>query len=453
MRRRLRVVIAPLLLVLAACGGGGGNGADLRGSELGIVIPDPGGTDPGTQEAVFAETPAPDADDPGGVPPDSAPNDPDVPADPGLVDPGLADPGTPDPGSPDVPSPVDPGPADADVKDAGCTADKDCGPGMACLNYNCLPCNWDDKCGSTCSPCKAPTPHCLDGECVVCAYGAECGAGQFCDHGACAECGQDDPLHCGSDCEPCIGQYPSCVAGECTCTDASCGPGLRCLGGKCSKCETADACGESCAICADPNPHCVQGACAFCIDDSKCPEDQHCSPAGACVPDCLVTDGCATDEAPDGKACGKARTIGRLAALAGYSFSGDTANASDKDNLSTNDTDCWDAGKDNYFRIWLVAGDILDVILTPKSIASVTWDSMMKIYTGTLCDGQGALPINCYDTGGEGGKDYVNSFIAPADGWYTIVVDGRTSVSSQWLPYLLTVKLACKMADCCCPGV
>jgi len=75
------------------------------------------------------------------------------------------------------------------------------------------------------------------------------------------------------------------------------------------------------------------------------------------------------------------------------------------------------------------------------------------LYQGTKCDADGVKPLHCYNDGSDGDQDHISGFLAPADGWYTIVVDGRMAFDEDldWGPYNLAVKVACSEPDCCCP--
>jgi hypothetical protein len=78
---------------------------------------------------------------------------------------------------------------------------------------------------------------------------------------------------------------------------------------------------------------------------------------------------------------------------------------------------------------------------------------MLKLYRGTSCYKGGSDPIDCWNTGGDGKPDSFSSVVAPADDWYTIVVDGRMAFSEDfdYGTYRLTVRLGCAKPDCCCP--
>ncbi len=352
-------------------------------------------------------------------------------------DPGGSDPGG-DPGAPDV----------------GCLVDGDCPAGQWCDAPACRACDTAAHCGPECVECGVGL-ECWSGKCVECVAGADCGPGRWCDAGICVPCADDDPAHCGADCEPCIGERPACVAGECACDEGSCGAGRRCVDGACEACDTAEACGPGCVPCGPPTPHClsVEVGCVQCLDAGHCGEEEACL-GGACVSACATVQGCATDEGPDGKTCPSAKVIGRAAALAGYSHSGDTTNDKNNDDLQfpifQDKVECWDANEDNFFRLYLLAGERLDATLTP---ADSMFDSMMKIYRGTGCKA-GGDPYECFNSGSDGDPDVIQDWLAPVDGWITLVVDGRSAFDDEgdWGPYTLQVTLTCLRPDCCCPA-
>lgn len=343
---------------------------------------------------------------------------------------------------------LDPGKADA-----GCQGDEDCPPGYWCDEHACSACDTSDHCGVGCVPC-GPGLQCWLGKCVECVASADCGPARWCDGGTCVPCSDDDPKHCGVDCEPCLGERPACVAGECVCTEVSCGSGRRCVEGECRACDTAEACGPQCVACETPTPHCqsASGGCVACLDMSHCGEDEACL-GGVCVNVCAPVKGCTTDEGPDGKKCSTAKVIGRAAAQAGYVHHGDTTGDKNNDDLSfpifQDKSECWDANEDNFFRLYLLAGERLDITLNPKD---PVFDSMLKVYRGTACNA-GGDPYQCFNNGSDGKPDQVVGWIAPGDGWITIVVDGRMAFAEDgdWGPYSLEVRLTCLRPDCCCP--
>lgn len=344
--------------------------------------------------------------------------------------------------------------ADPGAPDVGCVVDDDCPVGQWCDAPKCRPCDIAAHCGPECLECGAGL-QCWAGECVECVAGADCGPGRWCDAGTCVPCAEDDPAHCGADCEPCLGERPACAAGACVCTETSCGIGRRCRDGTCEACDKAEACGPECRSCEAPTPHCLSASagCVQCLDASHCGADETCLGA-VCVSVCATVQGCASDEGPDGKTCGTGKVIGRTAALVGYVHNGDTTNDKNNDDLSfpifQDKVECWDANEDNFFRLYVLAGDRLDATLTPKD---PMFDSMMKIYRGITCKA-GGDPYECFNSGSDGKPDVIQGWTAPADGWITLVVDGRSAFDEEgdWGPYSLQVTLTCLRPDCCCPA-
>jgi hypothetical protein len=172
--------------------------------------------------------------------------------------------------------------------------------------------------------------------------------------------------------------------------------------------------------------------------------------AGSCLPECSVGNTCETNLGPDGKTCGNAKVVGRKAASTGWAFEGNTSGGKNNDDQGTNKTECWDAKYDHFFRIWMRAGETLDVTLTPKTFS---FNSMLKLYQGTGCEAGGDPLIGCYNQGSDGKPDSIQGYAAVADGWYSIVVDGRMAFDADqdWGPYSLILKITCSRPDCCCP--
>ena len=223
-------------------------------------------------------------------------------------------------------------------------------------------------------------------------------------------------------------------------------------------CNTADACGEGCQPCGDGTPHCGPGGqqCVQCLDSGDCPAGQICT-ANACVPDCQVP-GCQTDLGPKGKKCKEAYVVGRLDAAQTAHFEGDTDGDGDDDDLNYafGKSECWDASYDNFYRIYLRAGETLAVVLEPKE---TEFDAMLKLYTGTECDDDDSgifqkndkYLIECWNDGSDEEPESF-AYVAGEEGWYTVVVDGRQSgEDSDWGDYALDVTLTCAQANCCCP--
>ncbi len=194
-------------------------------------------------------------------------------------------------------------------------------------------------------------------------------------------------------------------------------------------------------MCTPDGTKCVQ-----CNDALDCATGEKCKNQ-TCVPDCEA-QGCASDLGPKGTECDTARIIGRLDALAGKLVKGDTTYSGNDDDLWSGGSVCYDAESDDFYRIWLKAGDTLDVTVTPLDSF---FDVMLKLYKGISCAGDTTTLIGCFHKGGDGKADAF-SYKAVDEGWYTIVVDGRYAFEEDqdWGEYELLVKLTCPQTGCCC---
>jgi hypothetical protein len=307
-----------------------------------------------------------------------------------------------------------------------CKNDKDCGTGKFCnMNGKCESCMTDEHCGPECMPCVSPTPICKAGEkCVGCFKDEDCTKGNFCDGTMCVPCNDIDPLHCGTEC-------------------INCGEYHKCEGGSCVLCDKPENCGKACLPCPNELPFCYPATheCSQCLDDNACEEKDHCE-NGTCVPDCSV-QGCLTDKKPDGEKCSTAIIIGRKEAKTGFVMNSDTSDDWDNDQVSA--SDCWDANNDNFYRIYLVKGETLNVKMDPYD-----FDCSVKLYSGTKCEAGGDNPLICEDNTGYGSVEKISNYVAAKDGWHTIVADGETAFD-DYGTYKIEVSLACLQPECCCP--
>ena len=328
-----------------------------------------------------------------------------------------------------------------------------------CIGGQCQPCDTDDACGPSCAACPIATPHCHDATCVQCLVDPDCGAGQWCGAGgACTACGDGDPLHCGAGCAACSGTRPACSGGACTCSGDSCGPGSQCVSGACVGCTTPAACGASCLPCQAPTSYChADGHCAQCQPanaGADCPAGWACGADGACLDPCAGTPGCFTDtKTPNGTKCSTAWVLGRKQIATGIQVSGDTTDRGDDDDLPSSPVgsgpDCWDANWDDAYKVYLFAGEVVQVTAVPLS---PTFTLSLKLYRGTLCAANWAADlVTCQWKAGDGGTE-TYTYTATADGWVSIVVDGASAFDDEgdWGPYTLSVKLTTTLLGACC---
>jgi len=179
----------------------------------------------------------------------------------------------------------------------------------------------------------------------------------------------------------------------------------------------------------------------------------------SCIADCKA-QGCQTSLSPSGKKCSEAWVVGRQDATKTFTKSADTWNQSDDDNLNYvfDHPECWDASYDHFFRIYLMPGDKIAVTATPAA-AELDFDLMLKLYTGTECDDDSAgifsandkYLVQCWDDKADG-KGEGFSYTAAAEGWYTVVVDGRLAGSDEmdYGVYTFALTLTCTEESCCC---
>ena len=345
------------------------------------------------------------------------------------------------------------GPSPACKGGACVCAAESCGAGAFCgPEGGCQPCDTADKCGAACEPCPTEAPLCKALACAPCASDAECGDGMWCNGGACVACGQDDPAHCGASCASCANPTPVCKAGACVCNEVSCKAGSLCEGGACKACKDAAHCGPACAPCKDPLPFCAAdgSGCVECETSTHCPNGLSCV-EGLCTLEC-APGCCAGDLAPNAKKCSSPVIVGREPASVGAYYMGDTYGDGDNDDLPSTlfgSTKCWDGNDDNFYRIYLLAGEKLDVLLSPLEL---DFDAMLKLYSGTDCAGNGDDDlVDCYQSKYDGGQESF-SYVAAATGFYTIVVDGRSAFDDEgdFGEYNIVFTLTCNEQGCAC---
>jgi hypothetical protein len=140
-------------------------------------------------------------------------------------------------------------------------------------------------CGTSCTPCPAPTGGTATCDGTSC--GAACSIGAHQCGGACVS--DFDVAHCGASCTAC----PAPTGSYATCDGVSCGQGCltgyHACGGTCVDDTSIDTCGASCTPCPEPDhgsAECVSGVCQISCTSGYLP----C--AGGCVPQatgCVAT--------------------------------------------------------------------------------------------------------------------------------------------------------------------
>jgi hypothetical protein len=144
--------------------------------------------------------------------------------------------------------------------------------------------------------------------------------------------------------------------------------------------------------------------------------------------------------------CKNAKVIGRTKAASGYTDSTDNCS---RTSSSNNTSGCDDDGGENYYRIYLSAGDVIKVSLTTSwtcDFSTSGWTAALEIYSNSGCgDTTCAMSAVCKDDN----YDQSDTFTAPQDGWFIIIVDSY-DVDVDEGEYDLSVKLTCKTAGCGC---
>lgn len=147
--------------------------------------------------------------------------------------------------------------------------------------------------------------------------------------------------------------------------------------------------------------------------------------------------------------CANARTIGRTVAATttGYKISDDLCTASNK--FDESGSSCWDANADHAYKIWMMAGETINVSLStswPCNIDLFSWYATLKIIENAGCDDT-ACTTRTYCAYNK--LSQTKAFTAPRDGWYILVVEGSSAFDDEG-DYTFTVKLTCKTTDCGC---
>lgn len=206
-------------------------------------------------------------------------------------------------------------------------------------------------------------------------------------------------------------------------------------------------CGPSCSACPAGAPLCASdgSGCIECFGDGNCGAEEICDGTGTCVPACSV-QGCETDVTVSGDDCENAFTIGRSNALTGFGWNSTTVGSGNDSNLSNSSTACWDAKNDEAYRIYMLAGEQVNISASPMDI---DFDLMLKLFQGTSCGNSNV--ITCFNQGYDGAQE-TTMYQATEDGWVTIVVDGRQAQSDINGPYTMIVSLVCNDTNCCCGG-
>jgi hypothetical protein len=142
--------------------------------------------------------------------------------------------------------------------------------------------------------------------------------------------------------------------------------------------------------------------------------------------------------------CTNARIIGRMTAgtPAGYTTSPTTCSSMNLMDVGG----CADAGFDHTYRIFMRQGESITAMLsTGAECLGSTWFATLKFMTNAGCNSTQCTTNVLCDANN---SSTTNSYVAPQDGWYIIVVDGGSSSNKG--TYTLNVKLTCNVGACEC---
>ena len=172
------------------------------------------------------------------------------------------------------------------------------------------------------------------------------------------------------------------------------------------------------------------------------------TPEGACP-----AGACADATASDASECSSAITAGRTSLLAGtFSHDGDTNNDGNDQHFYP-DISCLDAHSDNFFRMYLLSGERLDVQL---DVHDALYRASLKFYRAPAnCGSPSSAAVQCRSLGSSQQASW--SRTADTDGWYHVVVDGQygripdeDTGGGDDGPYTLRLELTPSTDTCTC---
>jgi hypothetical protein len=328
-------------------------------------------------------------------------------------------------------------PGTCDPQDGQCdytTHDEYCAFG--CTNGACN----NDPCVGVVCPAKAS--YCSDPSTVV----------QF-DAGQCI-----DGLPCSYS-SMSVGCPNGCINGQCvTCTvDAQCGAGNWCSANQCVACATDLHCGASCVACGGATPKCNGTSCVECLTSAECAAGEMCDGAGTCTPvlGCVPpATACTSGGSQDG-GCANAYRISRIDAgtAAGFTVNNGYGLCNRANNFTTGNCG-GNTGSDAEYRLFMRQGENANITLTRgNSTCLIGWAGTisLKIYQAACSADCSSCPQTCSTIGYCVQNNNQNTnFVAPSDGWYTIVVDSAGPVEDKGGVFYLNVKLTCAAGSCAC---
>jgi hypothetical protein len=193
-----------------------------------------------------------------------------------------------------------------------------------------------------------------------------------------------------------------------------------------------------------------------CLTNADCTGGLVCGPGNTCIPaGCAPPAAACASTGDQNGGCAGAYVIDRTiaGAASGFDEPNDYGLCSRANNFT--DNSCGGgSGSDAEYKLFMRKGETANIQLTRGAqTCTSSWAGplSLKIFEAA-CD----MSCNCsmttcstevYCTQGNSQNPM---FMAPADGWYTIVVDTTGPVGDQGGVFYLSVKLACAGGNCAC---
>jgi hypothetical protein len=182
-----------------------------------------------------------------------------------------------------------------------------------------------------------------------------------------------------------------------------------------------------------------------CVDEIEPPECD-CLPGWVGL-DCnvYVCDG----GGEDGETCGTAHTVGRDELP--ITITGDTAAAGVDPNINVACGGVNQPGHDLMYRVYLFAGEVLDVTMDPTDVGDDLSVSAFFDPSATVPTCSTTTLLDCDDSGGNGAPEYL-TIVAVDEGWYEIVVDANAHDNGGQGLFTLSLSIDNPVAGECYDG-
>lgn len=153
--------------------------------------------------------------------------------------------------------------------------------------------------------------------------------------------------------------------------------------------------------------------------------------------------------------CANANTVGRKNVGTGGTWSAGNSTCLSAQNSFGSYAGCPSSNLDYAHRVFMRKGETLHITLTLGNPCywAGPWSMVFKIYSGAACAESTTCsnPVGCWTPST---SPWTHDFVAPADRWYTLVIDGTNAILSgsgaDNGSYGLPLKLDCNQANCEC---